>query len=160
MGTFQSHPTSSKPPTNLPKDTKKDSWIGTLNNTRKGILNHFGYSTAASSDEIPPDNIFVPIQPDKILPQIPIGRHHPVARKGIEDNDLRALHTNKFYANAFLGEQNQPVWTHPYSIWWGKGWAEQGLVQTVGMNVAHVEEADLGFGEGDPAKVRHVLWKH
>lgn len=109
-----------------------------------------GYSATVVPDEIPLDNIFVPIQQDNILPQVPIGRHHPVPRKGIEDDDRRTLHTNKFYANAFLGNQNMPIWTHPYSVWWGKGWQEPDTLQTYGMNIAHVEEADLLFGPGDP----------
>jgi len=46
-----------------------------------------------------------------------------------------------------------PVWTHPYSIWWGKGWAEPGLLQTYGINVAHVEEEDVACGPGDPTHV-------
>lgn len=149
MGQSQSRPTSSP----NPKDPKKDarsSWRGTT----KGILTSFGYTTAAVPDETPPDNIFVPIQQDNILPQIPIGRNHPVPRKGVEDDDNRTMHTNKFYANAFLGNQNMPVWTHPYSIWWGKGWQEPGLLQTVGMNVVHSEEEDLIYGGGDPANVR------
>jgi endoglucanase Acf2 len=107
---------------------------------------------------IPPDNIFVPIQADEILPRIPIGQHHPVPRKGIQDDEYRTLHTNKFYANAFLGEQNQPVWTHPYSLWWGKGGKEPDYFATWGMNVGHVEAEDLTFGEGDPAKVYLHCW--
>jgi endo-1,3(4)-beta-glucanase len=128
----------------------------TWRDTRKDILTTFGYRVTAApvGDEIPPDNIFTPIQADAILPQIPIGDHHPVPRKGIEDDHLRTLHTNKFYANAFLGEQNQPIWTHPYSIWWGKGSQEPGMLQTWGMNVSHVEESDLQYGPGEPPTVR------
>ncbi|KNG49854.1 glycoside hydrolase family 81 protein [Stemphylium lycopersici] len=106
--------------------------------------------TMATADEISPDDIFTPIQADSILPQIPISRHHPVPGKGIEDDDLRTLHTNAFYANAFLGKQNQPIWTHPYSLWWGKGFVEAGMVQTWGMCVSHVEETDLVFEPGEP----------
>ncbi|XPS69743.1 Endo-1,3(4)-beta-glucanase [Ascochyta lentis] len=144
---------------------KKSSTASTFNTTEKNprtwrkhrndILTSLGYGTpaAASSDEVPLDNVFVPIQADVILPQVPIGNHHPVPRKGIEDGDLRTLHTNKFYANAFLGEQNQPIWTHPYSLWWGKGSQEQGMLQTWGMNVGHVEEVDLQYGPENPPKV-------
>ncbi|KAF2025756.1 endo-1,3(4)-beta-glucanase 1 precursor [Setomelanomma holmii] len=108
-------------------------------------------SWQSTRKEIPPDNIFVPIQADSILPQIPISWQHPVPRKGIEDNSDRTLNTNKFYANTFLGDQNQPVWTHPYSVWWGKGWEEPGMMKTWGMCISHNEEADLQFGPGDPA---------
>lgn len=95
----------------------------------------------------------MPIQADDILPQIPISDHHPVPRTGIEDNGDRPLHTNKFYANAFLGGQNQPIWTHPYFVWWGKGSQELGTLQTWGVNVGHVEEGDLQYGDGEAPKV-------
>ena len=123
---------------------------------RRDILSSFGHKTTAEalSDEVPPGNIFTPIQADDILPQIPISNHHPVPRKGIEDDDLRTLHTNSFYADAFLGGQNAPIWTHPYSIWWGKGAPDLGTLQTWGINVGHVEEGDLQYGDGEPAKVR------
>jgi endo-1,3(4)-beta-glucanase len=62
------------------------------------------------------------------------------------------MHTNKFYANAFLGQQNQPIWTHPYSIWWGKWILGVGMVQTWGMCITHIEERDLVFEPGDPVK--------
>jgi endo-1,3(4)-beta-glucanase len=138
---------SSRKRPSIPSNTLKlDKVLRMWRDTRRDVFTYVGYKTtaAASANEVPPDNIFVPIQPDDI----------PVARRGVEDDDLRTLHTNKFYANAFLGEQNQPIWTHPYSIWWGKGGQEQGMLQTWGMNVAHVEEADLQYGPGDPPKVR------
>ncbi|KAF2243824.1 glycoside hydrolase family 81 protein [Trematosphaeria pertusa] len=131
------------------KNSSRLALYQTLNNTFASIQSP---PSTTATNPIPADNIFVPIQQDNILPQIPIGNHHPVPRKGIEDNDTRTLHTNKFYANAFLGEQNQPVWTHPYSIWWGKGGKELGYFPTWGMNVAFVHAADVVFGEGDPAR--------
>ncbi|CAO2655574.1 Nn.00g043770.m01.CDS01 [Neocucurbitaria sp. VM-36] len=142
MGQSQSKPRLSPSTKNSGKESGKDSRIA--------ILTSFGHSKTATPDDIPSDNIFVPIQQDNILPQIPIGRHHPVPRTGVEDDDKRTMHTNKFYANAFLGQQNQPIWTHPYSIWWGKGWQEQGLLQTWGMNIAQAEESDIVYGAGDP----------
>ncbi|KAF2853046.1 glycoside hydrolase family 81 protein [Plenodomus tracheiphilus IPT5] len=148
MGKPLSRPTSA-----ATTGTKRESWKESWRDTKKGIKTSFGYSTTAAADEIPPDNIFVPIQQDNILPQVPIGQHHPVPRTGIEDDDKHTLHTNKFYANAFLGNQNMPVWTHPYSLWWGKGWTEPDLLQTYGMNVAHIEEQDVAYGPGDPTNV-------
>lgn len=74
-------------------------------------------------------------------------------RKGIEDNEYAKLHTNSFYANAFLGEQNQPIWTHPYVLWWGKGGKEVGSFSTWGMNVGHSPIEDVVYGAGEPAKV-------
>jgi endo-1,3(4)-beta-glucanase len=129
-------------------------WLDSITSsrTRKGVLDRTSASSAAT--EIPPDNIFVPIQEDDILSQVPISWHHPVPRKGIEDDNLRTLNTNKFYANTFLGEQNKPVWTHPYSVWWGKGWKEPGTFKTWGICISHIEESDLAYGGGDPTNVR------
>ncbi|KAF2706273.1 glycoside hydrolase family 81 protein [Pleomassaria siparia CBS 279.74] len=121
---------------------------------RKSWTSYRGTSTLTvnATAVIPEGNIFVPIQQDNILPQIPIGTTHPVARKGIEDDDKRTLHTNKFYANSFLGGQDQPIWTHPYFIWWGKGSDENGQFPTWGMNIAHDEEGDRIIADGDPPK--------
>ncbi|KAF2003700.1 glycoside hydrolase family 81 protein [Amniculicola lignicola CBS 123094] len=124
-------------------ETWRESWISTLTS--------FGRPTTTTVQE-PPDNIFKPINKDNILPQIPISRHHPTAKKGIEDDDKTTLQTNKFYANTFLGNQDMPVWTHPYSIWWGKGNTGPGVVQTWGMCIGHVEESELAYGPGDPAQ--------
>lgn len=125
---------------------------------RKELLSSLGHgpSTTARNDDVPPDNIFVSIQADDILPQIPIGNHHPVPRTGIEDDDLRTLHTNSFYADAFLNGQSQPIWTHPYSVWWGHGSQDPGILQTWGMNVVQADEADFQYGPGDPPKVNHL----
>jgi endo-1,3(4)-beta-glucanase len=127
-----------------------DAWLS----AREGIMRSFGYTpTHTFAADIPPDNIFVPIQQDNILSQIPIGRHHPVPRKGVEDDDARTMHTNNFYANAFLGEQNQGIWTHPYAVWWGRDVEETGRLKTVGLCISHTEESDLEYGPGDPASV-------
>jgi endo-1,3(4)-beta-glucanase len=80
-----------------------------------------------------------------------------VTPKGVLDDPAIPKHTNKFYANAIIGRQNQPVWTHPYSIWWGKGADEPGKLKTMGMCVCHVEESDLEYGPGDPASVSELL---
>ncbi|OAL06307.1 endo-1,3(4)-beta-glucanase 1 precursor [Phaeosphaeriaceae sp. SRC1lsM3a] len=146
MGHIHTKTVSDSP--NRPESNRLETW---LYHRKQNILTSFGYPHAASTNaDIPPDNIFVPIQQDDILSQIPIGRHHPVPRKGVEDDDTRTMHTNKFYANAFLGDQNEPIWTHPYSLWWGKGVTNPGLLKSVGLCVSHVEESDLEYGTGDP----------
>jgi endo-1,3(4)-beta-glucanase len=153
LGSFlTSHQTL--PPSSNAQASKRawlDSFLGSRQSLSSSSANNS--STVTISPTLPADTIFTSIQKDDILPQVPIGRHHPVPRTGIEDDDMRTLHTNGFYANAFLGKQNQPVWTHPYSLWWGSGWANVGLLQTEGMCVSHVEETDLVFEPGDPAKV-------
>jgi endo-1,3(4)-beta-glucanase len=144
-------------PQPTPLKRSNSLWLDSMIPTRarKGL--HSSPAPAAV-DEIPPDNIFVPIQEDTILPQIPISCHHPVPRKGIEDDDKRTLNTNKFYANAFLGKQNEPIWTHPYSVWWGKGWSGPGILRNWGMCISHIEERDLVYGEGNPTDVRMLLY--
>ena len=102
---------------------------------------------------IPSDNIFVPIQPDDVLGQVPIHIKHPLPRTGIEDSEDKPIQTNRFYANAFLGKQDQPVWTHPYFLWWGKGGSDPTQFATWGMNISHAENEDLVFGPGEPPKV-------
>lgn len=36
------------------------------------------------------------------------------------NNGGSAIHTNKFYANLFLGKQQEPVYCQPYSVWWSQ----------------------------------------
>ncbi|CCK67974.1 endo-1,3(4)-beta-glucanase KNAG_0A02850 [Huiozyma naganishii CBS 8797] len=43
------------------------------------------------------------------------GRSHLVP---LPANVSRPTQTNKFYGNMLLGTQRQPVWTHPYSLWY------------------------------------------
>ena len=133
-----------------PTKDEKHSWLA----TGKGILNNLGHATNPTvAADIPSDNIFVPIQPDNILSQIPIRNNHPVPRTGIRDEGKHTIHTNKFYANAFLSKQNEAIWTHPYSLFWGKDHEGDGVVKTWGMCVSHVEESELAFGPGDPTSV-------
>jgi len=136
------------------EESRRKSWRETLKETLTSLkLTTTSPTTNANATAvIPEDNIFVPIAQDSILSQIPIGMHHPVPRTGIEEKD-RPLHTNKFYANTFLGGQGHPIWTQPYSIWWGKG-SSEGQFPTRGMSVGHVEEGDLIIADGDPAPVR------
>ncbi|KAL6703655.1 endo-1,3-beta glucanase [Coniothyrium glycines] len=148
MGRTYSKPTASIAST----PPKEDTWRGQWRDKRRSIGFPFTSRIMPEPEELPPDNIFVPIQQDSILPQIPIGRHHPVPLTGIEDDDDRTLHTNKFYANSFLGGQDQPIWTHPYMMWWGKGAQEGDVLPTWGMNVAHVHDEDVVFRRGDWAK--------
>ncbi|KAK7179783.1 glycosyl hydrolase family 81 protein [Paraphaeosphaeria sporulosa] len=101
---------------------------------------------------IPTDNIFVPIQADDVLGQIPIHIKHPLPRLGIEDSQDKPIQTNRFYANAFLGKQDQPIWTQPYFMWWGKGGSNPHQFPTWGMNIGHDESGDYEFGPGNPPK--------
>ncbi|KAH0544374.1 hypothetical protein FGG08_001515 [Glutinoglossum americanum] len=67
---------------------------------------------------------------------------HPVPRTGI-NNQGAPIPTNKFYANFFLGNQNQGCWTHPYSLSWSKG---SGITQSWGVSVSHIDSNQKVFG--------------
>lgn len=106
-------------------------------------------------------NIFQPILDDS--PCIKTRDDHPVPRKGIcirqapiDDPNQppliprqpnSPLETNKFYANLFLGEQTNSVWTHPYSVCWAKG---SGNAQSWGLSISHIEPEQFAFGPATP----------
>lgn len=76
----------------------------------------------------------------------------------IVDKDV-PIETNKFYANFFLGGQNNPVWTHPYSLVWAKGTGK-----TYGMSISHIERSQLAWADGDvpryfiaPIGIQHIV---
>ena len=73
-------------------------------------------------------------------PSIPLRNDHPIPKQHIVDGEI-PVQTNKFYANFFLGGQNQPVWTHPYSLYWTKGRGN-----SYGMGISHIERSQLSFG--------------
>ncbi|KAF2841796.1 glycoside hydrolase family 81 protein [Patellaria atrata CBS 101060] len=74
---------------------------------------------------------------------------HPVARKGINDSPSKVIPTNNFYGNLMLGNQNQGVWTHPYSLRWVKG---TGNSSSWGFGVSHIERSQFAYGPGNPNK--------
>ncbi|KIM33364.1 glycoside hydrolase family 81 protein [Serendipita vermifera MAFF 305830] len=83
----------------------------------------------------------VPIQ----APPFPSRNDHPVPRTGITDQ--APISTNKFYANMFLGTRTQPVWIHPFSVWWSNG--APGSSQGWGLSVSHTtaeQRASPAFG--------------
>ncbi|KAF2468624.1 endo-1,3-beta-glucanase Engl1 [Lindgomyces ingoldianus] len=133
----------------------KESW---WKETWKSTIKSAGWTTKSTSTSAPEDDIFVPIAKDNILSQIPIGRHHPVKKLGIEDSDTRTIQTNKFYANFFLGGQNQPVWTHPYVIWWTKGVAKVSAKEPdmtswgIGIDQTDGDAVEFPPGEQTPVK--------
>lgn len=67
---------------------------------------------------------------DEISFETPISTHAPLDlfervqhELGIPENtnkDGRAVETNKFYGNILIGSQTNPIWTHPYSVWYTK----------------------------------------
>ena len=111
------------------------------------------WTMAAKYSTIGGSNIFVPVATH--APPELVGRRsdHPVPRKGIvrfsdfyqsllntyhlaQSNKGAPIPTNKFYANFFLGNHNQPTWTHPYSVAWSKG---SGIAQSWGLSISHID---------------------
>ncbi|KAF1963501.1 hypothetical protein CC80DRAFT_433136 [Byssothecium circinans] len=103
-------------------------------------------------------NIFVPMAADAPPAQIQRRGDHAVKKLNIVDKDV-PIQTNKFYANWFLGSQNLPVWTHPYSLSWAKGTGN-----TYGMSISHIERTQLAWDQGTPPRyfiapvgIRHIV---
>ncbi|KAI9676206.1 MAG: hypothetical protein M1829_003035 [Trizodia sp. TS-e1964] len=92
--------------------------------------------------------IFIPI--DTSAPPSAIGSRpdHPVPREGIVDRSTSPIPTNKFYANFFLGAQNQGSWTHPYSVSWAKG---SGNAKSWGLSVSHIDANQRAYAPNNPA---------
>ncbi|KAL1597114.1 endo-1,3-beta glucanase [Paraconiothyrium brasiliense] len=91
-------------------------------------------------------NVFVPMATDAPPQQVTSRDDHPIKKINIVDGDV-PVYTNKFYANLFLGEQNFPVWTHPYSLAWAKGTGD-----TWGMSVSHIERSQFAWGDQTPPR--------
>lgn len=89
-------------------------------------------------------NIFTQIESGDPPEQIKRRPEHPVKRLGITGKSV-PLETNKFYANLFLGNQNQPVWTHPYSVQWVKG---GGRSKSWGLAIVHIERSQIALEPG------------
>lgn len=109
------------------------------------------------------ENIFTLLSKDAPPSVIASRPDHPVKRLGITAQKGR-LSTNKFYANFFLGKQDQPSWTHPYSLLWSKG---GGASKSWGLSVSHIEANQRAFGPDpkanpveyfvNPSGIQHVV---
>ncbi|KAG8531003.1 uncharacterized protein KY384_004360 [Bacidia gigantensis] len=84
---------------------------------------------------------FQPLPTSSLPPQISSRSDHLATKLGINQNG--PISTNKFYANLFLGNQNQGVWTHPYSLTWSKG---GGNLRSWGMAVSHIDADQRAYG--------------
>lgn len=97
----------------------------------------------SSTDAMPTaQNIFQPVATNAPPSVITIRSDHPVARLGITSQNT-PISTNKFYANFFLGNQNAPSWTHPYSVAWSKGGPPS---RSWGLSISHIEASQRVFG--------------
>ncbi|KAK7723595.1 endo-1,3-beta glucanase [Botryosphaeria dothidea] len=89
-------------------------------------------------------NLFVAVPGDASVPsQISARSPHPQQFLGIEGAGTTPLQTNKFYANLFLGQRNQSVWTHPYQVSKSIG---QTPARSWGLAVSHIDRSQFAFG--------------
>ncbi|QDS71549.1 hypothetical protein FKW77_005506 [Venturia effusa] len=129
----------------------QDTTPSAINATSEGVspitLNETASSTLRDTTPSGTD-IFVPIATDPAPYMVGPKDGHPIPRTGIAANVTKPIATNKFYANLFLGDQTDSVWTHPYSIRWVKGLNN---VKSWGMSITHTERSLVTYGPGDPA---------
>lgn len=92
-------------------------------------------------------NIFVAVASGAPPPQITSRSDHPVNASAIA-NSTGPFETNKFYGNLLVGDRGNAAWTHPYSVYWGKGGGASG---SWGLSVSQVSRSQLAYGPGDPA---------
>ena len=105
-------------------------------------ISGIGPTATANITSISADNIFQAIATDAPPAQISSRSDHPVPRLGIQQQQQR-LQTNKFYANFFLGDQEEATWTHPYSVAWSAG---SGQVASYGLAISHIERSQVQYG--------------
>lgn len=111
--------------------------VENFTNTSKNLTSNVKTPTNMSQG-----NIFAePIDTKPLPPQFSTRPDHPVPRTGIRTKG--PLQTNKFYSNLFLGNQQDPVFTFPYSISWVDG---TGVSGSHGMACTHIEEKQRQFG--------------
>lgn len=95
------------------------------------VLSNGGYSgdlfEAISTDE--PPSVFAR---EELPLSIPAG----VTNEGVP------YETNKFFANLFLGDQTDMIWSYPYGMFWKKN-------EYYGLAVQHTTKSDRVFGSTD-----------
>ncbi|OLN96480.1 putative endo-1,3(4)-beta-glucanase-like protein 1 [Colletotrichum chlorophyti] len=91
------------------------------------------------------EDIFVPIFHDRPI-LVPSRDDHPQKPVGVDQDG--PIQTNKFYANFFINNQDNATWTHPYSVWWPNGKANQGH----GLCVSHTDRESFIYGPGNPVQ--------
>lgn len=123
-------------PTSVASATSKISLINTASTTLPKP------SSTATATTMNVAQIFKAIQTDAPPAQVSQRSDHPVARLNIAAQ-TKKLETNKFYANFFLGNQNQAVFTHPYSLSWAKG---AGVAGSWGIAISQIERSQLAYG--------------
>ncbi|SCU93991.1 LADA_0G05930g1_1 [Lachancea dasiensis] len=90
------------------------------------------------------DDIFHAISTDQPLSKFP-KVSHPVPLPANTKSEGLAIATNKFYGNMMVGDQTNPVWTHPYSLFWSKDYF-------MGIALSYVPASERVFGPNIPAQ--------
>ena len=60
------------------------------------------------------------------------------------------LQTNKFYGNLLVGDQREPIWPQPYSLWWakdGNSSPRMGLNNSWGLAISNIDRDRLRYGD-------------
>ncbi|KAI4139864.1 MAG: hypothetical protein LQ341_004055 [Variospora aurantia] len=113
-----------------------------LASSRSNFTIHSWNRRAANKAMVDQTDVFRPMATGAPPSQIPSRADHPVPRLNIAQQST-PLSTNKFYANFFLGSQDQAVWTHPYSLAWSKGTQSS---RSWGMAVSQIDDNQRVFG--------------
>lgn len=126
----------------MPFPTTVTSATTTISLVNTSTLGSVGPTATGNVTGISASNIFQPIETDSPPPQVTPKGDHPVVPLGIQQQSSR-YETNKFYANFFLGTQNEGTWTHPFSVSWSSGGGE---TNSWGLAVSHTERFQLANG--------------
>ncbi|KAI1943188.1 endo-1,3-beta glucanase [Ophidiomyces ophidiicola] len=92
-------------------------------------------------------NVFLPVSDGRVPLSIPKRGDHPIKPNHII-NPTAPISTNKFFANFFLGNQQEYTFTLPYSVGWSKG---TGPANSYGMAISHVDANQRVLGERVPS---------
>lgn len=79
-------------------------------------------------------NLLDPIDTHAHYDIFPSEEHPLKPPAGSESLLDKPIQTNKFYTNFLLGQQNYPVWTHPYTLWWSTANKGMAISHTVASN--------------------------
>lgn len=138
--------TSGNPSVN-PFPTSVVNATSTLSLLDTATLSNVAPTATAGITSMGVSDIFRPMATDAPPSQIQSRSDHPVPPKGVQPQ-YRKLETNKFYANLFLENQDQPVYTFPYSLQWQPG---AGQSKSYGMAISHTERAQFAQGQNNSA---------
>jgi len=119
-----------------PRRSKFDSLVSkfkkmTTHEHHQHHQQNFSNSPSSNSSNIPftPTNSKDDVFSSMISSDEPLSvfskTNHPINPPA--NNGGRPIGTNKFYTNLLLEEQTNPIWTHPYSLWFSKDEGFQGL---------------------------------